>query len=139
MKMKQTVLALAFVAIAIASCKNPKEAPVTEEPTTTATEQPIAEVPASSELVGIWTQPNQADTTILQGFELKEDGTMVAVNDKSLLFSTWKVVNNTLVFESKLENVEATSAKISAFKYELIAGKTLKLDVDGTIEEFTKQ
>lgn len=137
--MKQTVLALAFVALAFASCKNPKEAPVKEETTAPATEQPTAEVTASSELVGIWTQPNQADTAIQQGFELKEDGTMVAVNDKSLLFSTWKVVDNTLVFESKLENTNTAAAKTSAFKYELVAGKTLKLDVDGTIEEFTKQ
>jgi len=139
MKMKQTVLALALVALAFASCKDQKEATLTEEPQTPAIEQLPSEGNTSVELAGTWTQPNQADTTLLQGFQLKEDGTMVAVNDPAMVFTKWKLVDNTLVFESEVANNDPASVKISTFKYELTDSKTLKLDVDGTIETFTKQ
>lgn len=138
MKTKQTVLALAFVALAFASCKDQKEATVVEE-TPAVTEQPTPEVAPATSLIGIWTQPNQANPSVLQGFELKEDGTMVAVNDTAMIFTKWKLVDNTLVFESEVANNDPASVKISTFKYELVAGNTLKLDVDGTIETFTKQ
>ncbi|WP_060874274.1 lipocalin family protein [Myroides odoratus] len=138
MKTKQTVLALAFVALAFASCKDQKEATVVEE-TPTVTEQPTPEVAPATALIGSWTQPNQANPNILQGFELKEDGTMVAVNDPAMIFTKWKLVDNTLVFESEVANNDPASVKISTYKYELVADKTLKLDVEGTIETFTKQ
>ncbi|WHT37685.1 lipocalin family protein [Myroides sp. mNGS23_01] len=138
MKTKQTVLALAFVALAFASCKDQKEATVVEE-TPTVTEQPTPEVAPATALIGSWTQPNQANPSILQGFELKEDGTIVAVNDPAMIFTKWKLVDNTLVFESEVANNDPASVKISTYKYELVADKTLKLDVEGTIETFTKQ
>ncbi|WP_158962133.1 lipocalin-like domain-containing protein [Myroides fluvii] len=138
MKTKQTVLALAFVALAFASCKDQKEATVVEE-TTTVTEQPAPEVDAAQALVGIWTQANQANPSVQQGFELKADGAMVAVNDPALVFTKWKLVDNTLVFESEVTNNDPASVKVSTLKYELAEGKTLTLEVEGTIQAFTKQ
>lgn len=139
--MKQTVFALAFVAIAFASCKNQTEAPVVEETTTTetVTEQATPVVNTNAELVGTWTQPNGAKPELLQGFELKADSTLVAVEDPAMMFTKWKVVDNTLVFESEVVNNDPSTAKVSIFKFEIVDGKTLKLDVDGVIEEFTKQ
>lgn len=137
--MKQTVFALAFVAIAFASCKNQTEAPVVDKTTTTVTEQAAPVVDTNAELVGTWTQPNGAKPELLQGFELKADSTLVAVKDPAMTFSKWKVVDNTLVFESEIKNNNPSTAKVSIFKFEIVDGKTLKLDVDGVIEEFTKQ
>ncbi|MBB1139814.1 lipocalin family protein [Myroides sp. WP-1] len=138
MKTKQTVLALAFVAIAFASCKDQKEATVVEE-TTTVTEQPAPEVDPTQSLVGVWTQANATDPSIQQGFELKADGTVVAVNDPTMVFTKWKLVDNTLVFESEVANNDPASVKISTVKYELVEGKTLNLEVEGTKVTFTKQ
>lgn len=137
--MKQTLFALAFVAIAFASCKNQTEAPVVDETTTTVTEQVAPVVDTNAMLVGTWTQPNGAKPELLQGFELKADSTLVAVKDPAMMFTKWKVVDNTLVFESEIKNNDPSTAKVSIFKFEIVDGKTLKLDVDGGIEEFTKQ
>lgn len=138
MKTKQTVLALAFVALAFASCKDQKEATVVEE-TTTVTEQAAPEVAPAQALVGVWTQTNPANPSVQQGFELKADGTMVAVNDPAMVFTKWKLVDNTLVFESEVANNDPASVKVSSLKYELVDGKTLTLEVEGAIQSFTKQ
>ncbi|MGL4581693.1 MAG: lipocalin family protein [Flavobacterium sp.] len=141
--MKQTVFALAFVAIAFASCKNQTEAPVVEETTTTetVTEQAAPVVNTNAELVGTWTQlkPGSADKTVTHGMELKEDGTVLPINVDGMKFSKWKVVDNTIVFEGEMIGNDPSTVEISIFKYEIINGKTLKLDLDGVIEEFTKQ
>ena len=138
MKTKQTVLALAFVAIAFASCKDQKEATVVEE-TATVTEQPAPEVDPAQALVGVWTQANSTDPSVQQGFELKADGTMAMVNDPAMVFTKWKLVDNTLVFESDVVNNDPASVKISTAKYELVQDKTLNLEVEGAMITLTKQ
>ncbi|EPH11110.1 lipocalin family protein [Myroides odoratimimus] len=138
--MKQTVLALAFVAIAFASCKQQTEAPVVEE--TTPTETVAESTPVildMKHLVGAWTQPNGADASLLQGFELKEDGTMSSIKDKANEFTKWKMVDNTVIFETAMVGTDSTSVKSATFTYEVTDQNTLKLTANGVTEVFTKQ
>lgn len=138
--MKQTVLALAFVAIAFASCKQQTEAPVVEE--TTPTETVAESTPVildMKHLVGAWTQPNGADASLLQGFELKEDGTMSSIKDKANEFTKWKMVDNTVIFETAMISTDSTSVKSATFTYEVTDQNTLKLTANGVTEVFTKQ
>ncbi|MCC9042202.1 lipocalin family protein [Myroides sp. M-43] len=134
--MKQTVLALAFVAIAIASCKNQTEAPVVEENTVIATEQTTPVVDNISKLVGTWRLPEGNKNYVLPDFQLKEDGTVVNVDDKvTMSFKKWKVVDNTLV----LEGDGAVSTEIGVFPFYAIEDHVLTLDVEGVVEEYIKQ
>ncbi|MDM1527931.1 lipocalin family protein [Myroides odoratimimus] len=138
--MKQTVLALAFVAIAFASCKQQTEAPVMKE--TTPTETVAESTPVildMKHLVGAWTQPNGADASLLQGFELKEDGTMSAIKDKANEFTKWKIIDNTVIFETAMVGTDSTSVKSATFTYEVTDQNTLKLTANGVTEVFTKQ
>lgn len=138
MKIKQTVLALALVAIAFTSCKQQTEAAVIEE----VTNEKIAEsTPVTldiSHLVGSWTQPNGADASLLQGFELKEDGTMSSIKDKANQFTTWKMLDNTIIFETEMVGTDSTSLQTATFTYELVDQNVLKLTANGVTEEFTK-
>ncbi|MDR0230404.1 MAG: lipocalin family protein [Flavobacteriaceae bacterium] len=137
--MKQTVIALAFVAIAFASCKQQAEAPVVEE--TTPTETVAESTPVildMKQLVGAWTQPNKADATILQGFDLKEDGTMASIKDEANQFKKWRMVDNTVIFETEMIGNDSTSVKSTVYTYELVNQDTLKLTANGVTEEFTK-
>ncbi|MCO7721815.1 MULTISPECIES: lipocalin family protein [Myroides] len=138
--MKQTVLALAFVAIAFASCKQQTEAPVVEETTPTETVSESTPVILDMKhLVGAWTLPNGADASLLQGFELKEDGTMSSIKDKTNEFTKWKMVDNTVIFETAMVGTDSTSVKSATFTYEMTDQNTLKLTANGVTEVFTKQ
>lgn len=137
--MKQTILALALVAIAFTSCKQQTEAPVVEETTPTETvAEPTPVILDMRHLVGAWTQPNGADAALLQGFDLKEDGTMSSIKDKANLFTKWKMIDNTIIFETEMIGNDSTSVKSSTYTYELVNQDTLRLTANGVTEEFTK-
>lgn len=136
--MKQTVLALALVAIAFASCKQQTEAPVAEETTTEKVVESTPVILDMSHLVGSWTQPNGANASLLQGFELKEDGTMSSIKDKANQFTTWKMVDNTISFETERVGTDTTALQTATFTYELVDQNTLRLTANGVVEEFTK-
>ena len=139
--MKQTILALAFVAIAFASCKNQTEAPLVEDATKTVTEQLVPVVNTNAELVGTWIQPkpNSTDKSVTHGFELKEDGTVVSVNVDGMKFNKWKLVDdNTIVFEGEMVGNDPATVESTTFTYELIDSKVLKITTNGETEEFTK-
>lgn len=140
MKIKQTVLALALLAIAFASCKQQTEAPVVEE--TTPTETVAESTPVildMKHLVGEWTQPNGADASLLQGFELKEDGTMSSIKDQANQYTKWKMVDNTITFETAMVGTDSTSVKSATYTYEIVDQNVLKLTANGVTEEFTKK
>lgn len=87
--MKQTILALAFVAIAFASCKEQKETPVTDETTTTeVVEQPTQEPTGDNAQTSLdWegtykgTLPCQDCEGIATVITLNKDGVFTATTE----------------------------------------------------------
>ncbi|MDR0230403.1 MAG: lipocalin family protein [Flavobacteriaceae bacterium] len=141
MKLTKMTLAIAFVAIAFASCKDQKEAPVTEETTTTeVVEQP--ETPAvvdTKVLVGSWTQPNPINDKEEQGFELKEDGTAASINMATLKTSKWWVEGDKLFLEQESIGNGTSAVDTVSYQFEVLDGKTLNL-VNGELKDsFTKK
>ena len=141
MKLTKMTLAIAFMAIAFTSCKDQKEATVTEETTPT---EVVAETPAvtpvdTKVLVGSWTQPNPINDKEVQGFELKEDGTAVSINMATLKTTKWWVEGDKLFLEQESIGNGGSSVDTTSYQFEVLDGNTLNL-VSGELKDtFSKK
>lgn len=138
MRLTKMTLAIAFVAIAFASCKDQKEAPVTEETTTEVVEgtSPAADTKL---LVASWTQPNPINDKEVQGFELKEDGTAASINMATLQTKKWWVEGDKLFLEQESIGNGTSSIDTVSYTFEVVNGNTLNLLNGESKDSFTKQ
>ncbi|WP_121964798.1 lipocalin family protein [Myroides sp. N17-2] len=139
MKLTKMTLAIAFMAITFASCKDQKETPVTEETTTTeVVEQPVTPVDTKV-LVGSWTQPNPINDKEVQGFELKEDGTAASINMATLKTNKWWVEGDKLFLAQESIGNGTSSVDTVSYQFQVVDGATLNL-VNGELKDtFTKK
>ena len=139
MKLTKMTLAIAFMAITFASCKDQKETPVTEETTTTeVVEQPVTPVDTKV-LVGSWTQPNPINDKEVQGFELKEDGTAASINMATLKTNKWWVEGDKLFLAQESIGNGTSSVDTTSYQFEVVEGATLNL-MNGEVKDtFSKQ
>lgn len=140
MKLTKMTLAIAFVAIAFASCKDTKETPVTDETATTeVVEETAPEAVDTKVLVGSWIQPNPANEKEVQGFDLKEDGTAESINMATLKTSKWWVEGDQLFLEQESIGNGTSGVDTLSYKFEVVDGKTLNL-VNGELKDsYTKK
>lgn len=140
MKLTKMTLAIAFVAISFASCKDTKETPVTDETATTeVVEETAPEAVDTKVLVGSWIQPNPANEKEVQGFDLKEDGTAESINMATLKTSKWWVEGDQLFLEQESIGNGTSGVDTLSYKFEVVDGKTLNL-VNGELKDsFTKK
>lgn len=140
MKLTKMTLAIAFVAIAFTSCKDPKEAPVTDETATTeVVDETAPEAVDTKGLVGSWIQPNPANEKEVQGFDLKEDGTAESINMATLKTLKWWVEADQLFLEQESIGNGTSGIDTLSYKFEVVDGKTLNLTRGEFTNAFTKQ
>ncbi|WP_158962134.1 lipocalin-like domain-containing protein [Myroides fluvii] len=141
MRLTKMTLAIAFVAIAFASCKDQKEAPVTEETTTTeVVEEVTAPVAVDTQvLVASWTQPNPINDKEVQGFELKEDGTAASINMATLKTNKWWVEGDKLFLAQESIGNGTSSVDTVSYQFEVVDGTTLNLINGESKDSFTKK
>lgn len=139
MKVTKLTLAIAFVALTFASCKDQKETLPTEETTTEVTNETTPEVVDTKALVGTWIQPNPINDKEEQGLELKEDGTATSINMATLKTNKWWVEDNQLFLEQESLGNGTSSVDTVSFQFEVVNGTTLNL-VNGELKDsFTKK
>lgn len=141
MKLTKMTLAIAFMAIAFASCKQQPEAPVTEETTTTeVVEETAAPVAVDTKvLVGSWTQPNPINDKEVQGFELKEDGTATSINMATLKTNKWWIDGDKLFLEQESIGNGTSAVDTVSYQFEVVDGTTLNLVNGESKDSFTKK
>ncbi|WHT37686.1 lipocalin family protein [Myroides odoratus] len=140
MRLTKMTLAIAFVAIAFASCKDQKEAPVTEETTTTEVVEEVAAPAVDTKvLVGSWTQPNPINDKEVQGFELKEDGTAASINRATLQTKKWWVEGDKLFLEQESIGNGTSSIDTVSYPFEVVDGNTLNLLNGESKDSFTRK
>ncbi|MGG5577201.1 lipocalin family protein [Myroides sp. C15-4] len=139
MNTTKMIVATAFVAITFASCKEIKEAPVTEETTTEVVEATAPQATDTKALVASWTQPNPINDKEVQGFELKEDGTAASINMATLKTNTWWVEGDQLFLEQESIGNGTSSLDTVSYKFEVVDNTTLHLLQGDSKDTFTKQ
>ena len=140
MRLTKMTLAIAFLAIAFASCKDQKEAPVTEETTTTEVVEEVAAPAVDTKvLVASWTQPNPINDKEVQGFELKEDGTAASINMTTLQTKKWWVEGDKLFLEQESIGNGTSSIDTVSYQFEVVDGNTLNLLNGESKDSFTRK
>ncbi|MGG5507020.1 MULTISPECIES: lipocalin family protein [unclassified Myroides] len=140
MRLTKMTLALAFLALAFASCKQPKEVPVEETTTTEVVEETTTpQAVDTKELVASWTQPNPINDKEVQGFELKEDGTAASINRATLQTKKWWVEGDKLFLEQESIGNGTSSIDTVSYLFEVVDGTTLNLINGKSKDSFTRK
>ncbi len=135
MRLTKMTLAIAFLAIGFASCKQPKEAPVEETTTTEVVEETTTPQAVDTKvLVASWTQPNPINDK-----EVKEDGTAASINMATLQTKKWWVEGDKLFLEQESIGNGTSSIDTVSYQFEVVDGTTLNLINGESKDSFTRK
>ncbi|MET3654840.1 lipocalin family protein [Dyella japonica] len=92
-----------------------------------------------SALIGDWVEPVPGTAGQVQGFLLREDGSVSSINMATLLYGTWRLDNDTLTLTGASLGNHSASAFENTYKVESVGQRRLRLvDAAGHREIFSK-
>ena len=93
----------------------------------------------TSQLIGLWVQPNPINANEVQGFDLKKGGTAESINMATLKYKSWLYVADTLTLV--VESIGNKTSSVDTLKYQVtkITDKELELKRGQIIERYKKQ
>lgn len=130
MKTKLTIVLLCFIVITSCHLKNNQEVKSDEN---------LDNKDEKNLLIGSWVEPNPINEKEVQGFKIKEDGSMESINMATLVYKKWWKASDKLYLVSESIGNSSTSIDTTAFEITTLSEGKLEIKAENYSLTYKRQ